>query len=280
MRDWVRTGRIQYSSKQIVGDRWALLGHAAGFIDPLYSKGLYISLTSVAILAHHLLQAHKDGAYERERFLPLEETTLAFLHSNDRLVANSYKSWGNTRLWTQYSVLWLLGAYTELLKLFSIRLRSIENGKIAAHRLVEELQQLKLSGGGFSGYDRVADQIDAVIEVVDPSNDEQVAAVTDQIQAVFNSIEWMPLPFQAVLQGRTHLPKNKLRLDLFRKRPGVLAHWGVPQTLLWGTLYGTDRARDFAEEMLRYSKPALAWQRRQRREPTLHQGGHLSEAAK
>ena len=35
---WVRTGRLQYSSKRIVGDRFCLLGHAVGFIDPLYSK--------------------------------------------------------------------------------------------------------------------------------------------------------------------------------------------------------------------------------------------------
>ncbi|MCA9923855.1 MAG: NAD(P)/FAD-dependent oxidoreductase, partial [Anaerolineales bacterium] len=35
VRDWVRAGRLQYTSKQVVGDRWALLGHAAGFIDPL-----------------------------------------------------------------------------------------------------------------------------------------------------------------------------------------------------------------------------------------------------
>ncbi|MCB0196507.1 MAG: tryptophan 7-halogenase, partial [Anaerolineae bacterium] len=44
VRDWTRTGRLQYSAKQVVGDRFCLLGHAAGFIDPLFSKGLYSSL--------------------------------------------------------------------------------------------------------------------------------------------------------------------------------------------------------------------------------------------
>ncbi|MBC2908372.1 FAD-dependent oxidoreductase, partial [Streptomyces sp. PSKA01] len=38
-RDWVRTGRLQYSSKQTVGYRWCLTSHAAGFVDALFSRG-------------------------------------------------------------------------------------------------------------------------------------------------------------------------------------------------------------------------------------------------
>ncbi|NOK81037.1 MAG: NAD(P)/FAD-dependent oxidoreductase [Chloroflexi bacterium AL-W] len=187
VREWVRTGRIQYSSKQIVGDRWALLGHAAGFIDPLYSKGLYITLTSVSILAHHLLQAHHNGDYSRERFLPLEKTTLAYIHSNDRLVANSYTSWGTYQLWTAYSVLWLLGAYTELVKLFSIRIQSMEHGKINQQQLFDQLQQIKLAGG-FADYDRVAHTIDTIIEAVDLTNAHQVATAVEQIQVFFTQL--------------------------------------------------------------------------------------------
>ena len=77
VRNWVRTGRLQYSSKRIVGDRFCLLGHAAGFIDPLYSKGLYNTMMSVAVLSHLLLEAHQSGDYSAEQFQPLEETTLA-----------------------------------------------------------------------------------------------------------------------------------------------------------------------------------------------------------
>ena len=32
VRPWTRTGRVQYSSEEVVGERWALLGHAAGFV--------------------------------------------------------------------------------------------------------------------------------------------------------------------------------------------------------------------------------------------------------
>ncbi|MGR9053845.1 MAG: NAD(P)/FAD-dependent oxidoreductase, partial [Gammaproteobacteria bacterium] len=63
VRSWVRNDRLQYSSRHVVGDRFALLGHAAGFIDPLYSKGLYVTHMSVMVAADLLLKAHETGDY-------------------------------------------------------------------------------------------------------------------------------------------------------------------------------------------------------------------------
>lgn len=262
VRDWVRTGRVQYSSKQVVGDRWALLGHAAGFIDPLYSKGLYVSLVSVAILAHHLLQAQQDGNYTRQRFLPLEKTTLAYLASNDRLVANSYKSWSNHALWQTYSVLWLLGAYTELVKLFSIRIASLEQGHLHPQRFTEQLQQLKLAGGGFAAYDQLAQQIDTLVEELDCEDSAQIRQTIEKIEALFESINWLPLPFKAILAGKTHLPKRKIRLDLLKKGEGFL-RTGAYRAHFFGDYSMWQIGRVFWGEVTHYSKPALIWKRQQ-----------------
>jgi len=60
VREWVSTDRIQYSSKQSIGDRWCLMSHAAGFIDPLYSRAVQ-HLRVVDALAARLLEALKDG---------------------------------------------------------------------------------------------------------------------------------------------------------------------------------------------------------------------------
>ena len=64
VRGWTRTERLQYSSKRIVGDRFCLVGHAAGFIDPLYSKGMYTTFSSVSLLADLLV----DGTQNRRLF--------------------------------------------------------------------------------------------------------------------------------------------------------------------------------------------------------------------
>lgn len=260
VRDWVRTGRIQYSSKQVVGDRWALLGHAAGFIDPLYSKGLYISLACVTVLAHLLLQACRENNFTRTHFLPLEQMTLAYIHNNDRLVANSYKSWGDNDLWHRYSVLWLLGAYTELVKLFSIRISSTEQGKVIPQRYVEQLQHLKLSGGGFAGYDDIADRIDTLVRSANMRSKSHVTQTIEDMKEAFATINWMPIPFQAVLEGKTHLPKRKIRLDLLKKGEGFLRS-GDYRTHFFGNYTMWQIGRVFWQEFMTYSKPSLARQR-------------------
>jgi tetracycline 7-halogenase / FADH2 O2-dependent halogenase len=57
VRDFMRIDRLQYSAHHIVADRYALLAHAAGFIDPLYSKGLYVTHASIFLMADLLLKA-------------------------------------------------------------------------------------------------------------------------------------------------------------------------------------------------------------------------------
>src|SRR4029077_17521191 len=61
---------LAYYSEQSIGDGWALVGDAAGFLDPLYSQGFdFISYTCFAIfeiLSDAL--AGKDVAEARTRY--------------------------------------------------------------------------------------------------------------------------------------------------------------------------------------------------------------------
>ena len=202
-----------------MGDRFALLGHAVGFIDPLFSKGLYVSMMSTCLLAHLLLEARESGDYSAAAFQPLEKSTLAFIASNDRLIANAYKSFADYRLWNVYSVLWLLGAYTELVRLGSVRLQARDRHEY--HALADGL---KLVGGGFHEFDAVAAQVDGIMEALDLANDDAVVAAAAEMQALLRSVEWMPKPFLAVLDGKNHLPENKLRPGLLTPNAGFLGH--------------------------------------------------------
>ena len=129
-RSWIRSDRLQYSARHVVGDRFSLLGHAVGFVDPLYSKGLYITHMSIILAADLILKAHRTGDYTAAAFAPLEDMTLRYLEMHDRLVANSYKSWQHYKLWSVYSILWLLGSYLEYLKLNVTRLYSRDRAAI------------------------------------------------------------------------------------------------------------------------------------------------------
>ncbi|MGB0387882.1 MAG: NAD(P)/FAD-dependent oxidoreductase [Ardenticatenaceae bacterium] len=252
VRDWVRAPRIQYGSSRVVGDRWALLGHAAGFIDPLYSKGLYISLTSVFVLAHLLLRNRERGDFSATEFAPLEQVTQNYLRMNDRLVANSYKSWGDYRLWQQYSVLWLIGAYTELVKLISIR--GLAKGNRATY--FDELVQLQLAGGGFSEFFSMADQVDTIIEQVDLADETSIVQAEREIREIFGRVDWMPRPFKEVVMGKTYLTKNKIRPDIFNPSSSFLGSGGYRQHF-FGNHSILQLLRVFARETWRYNPLVL-----------------------
>ncbi|MEM7538236.1 MAG: NAD(P)/FAD-dependent oxidoreductase [Chloroflexota bacterium] len=257
VRTWTRAPRIQYTSKQMVGDHWSLLGHAAGFIDPLYSKGLYISLTSVSVLADLLLQAAETGDYSAETFAPLETVTQNFIKTNDRLVANSYKSFSDYRLWQLYAVLWLMGAYTEYVKLNAIRALTLDD----PHAYYQEISALWLAGGGYDGFVKVADQVDTIMERINPDVEGEVQEAVEQIKTIFAGVEWMPKPFNALIKGERALPKNKLRLGLLKKDEGFLGKGDYRQHF-FANATASEMLRVFAKEKLKYSTWALNWQRR------------------
>ena len=252
VRPWTRTGRIQYSSKQVVGNRWALLGHAAGFIDPLYSKGLYTSLTSVSVLADLLLKAEITQDYSRTAFLPLEEKTLVFINANDTLVANSYKAFASPQLWHSYSVLWLLGAYTEFVKLTSERART--NTREAYY---ENTRTLQLTGGGFADFANLAAKLDAAVAAADLSDPQQVLETAEYTRKLLQQTPWLPPAFRDVLSGKNHLPRHKLRIGLLRPEHGFLGQGSYRDHFFGGsslrTLFET-----FIGEHFRYSKRAIS----------------------
>ncbi len=254
VRDWTRTGRIQYSAKQVVGDRYCLLGQAAGFIDPLFSKGLYTALSCTSLLADRLLAAKKTGDYSAAAFKTVEEMTLGFIQANDRLVANAYKSFSDYRLWAPFSVLWLLGAYLELVKLTSDRAQTIDRSDY-----YRRIQNLRLVGGGFPEFEQLSQQIYTLLDHCGSGG--HVAQVSQQIKAHLDQTSWMPQTFKAILHGKNHLPTNKLHPRLLRRKQGFFgtgnyrSHFFADQTLPFF-------ARFYLQERAKYGSPFLQLKRR------------------
>ena len=117
VRDWVRTPRLQYSSKQTVGYRWCLTSHAAGFIDALFSRGLSNTMEVVNALVWRVLEALRDDDFSVERFEYMQELEQGLLDFNDDLVANAYESFGDYRLWDAWFRVWSMG---QILATFEI----------------------------------------------------------------------------------------------------------------------------------------------------------------
>lgn len=110
VRDWVKVpARLQWSSRQVVGHRYALIPHAAGFIDPLFSTGLAMTITFVGSIAGRLIEAARADDFSTKRFYYLEGWLQRTLDHFDRLVHCSYASWADFDLWNAWFRVWALG---------------------------------------------------------------------------------------------------------------------------------------------------------------------------
>lgn len=256
VRDWQRVDRLQYSAHHIVGDRFALLAHAAGFIDPLYSKGLYVTHMSIFWIADLLLKAQRTGDYSATAFAPLEQMTLDYLGMHDRLVASSYKSWSNYKLWQVYAVLWLLGAYLEYVRLVINRMRARDRAEYMAL-----MQPHKLAGGGFDHFFAIQTEIDALIDQVNPDDETDVDRTVAQIKACFAKFPWMPSSIQDLLNGKTFLPDNKLRPNLLNPGTGFMGS-GAYRSHFFGDQSLPALLGKAGADIYRYSRTGLALRRR------------------
>lgn len=54
----------QNRSNKLYGSNWALVGDSAGFVDPVFSSGVYLSLKGAKLLAETLLTNGKEGLAE------------------------------------------------------------------------------------------------------------------------------------------------------------------------------------------------------------------------
>lgn len=68
LRPLTAEGDYSYSMKQIAGDRWALIGDAARFVDPIFSSGVSIACSSARFLSWDLLAALEAGDFSPGRF--------------------------------------------------------------------------------------------------------------------------------------------------------------------------------------------------------------------
>jgi FADH2 O2-dependent halogenase len=109
-REWVATGRAQYSAERVVGERFFLMPHSLGFVDALFSSGLSLTASAVNGLGWRLIQAVRERDYRVERFAPLEFIMKRGLLHHDRMVATSYTAMSDFALWNAWHRVWMLGS--------------------------------------------------------------------------------------------------------------------------------------------------------------------------
>jgi FADH2 O2-dependent halogenase len=138
VREWVSTDRLQYSSKQTIGDRWCLMSHAAGFLDPLFSRGLSNTFEVVDALTSRLIEALKDGDFSAERFEYVERLEQGLLKYNDDIVNSSFISFSHFRLWNAVFRVWGSFISPGTMRLTRARLNHVKDGDERHFRDLED----------------------------------------------------------------------------------------------------------------------------------------------
>jgi FADH2 O2-dependent halogenase len=113
VRPLIRADRIQFTSKAILGDGFALTPHAAAFIEPLFSTGIVLTLAFVSRFAPAAREALAAGDWSPERFRFIERLFFAEVAQIDRLVDGTIQSFRDFDVFKQYWRNWIIATLAQ-----------------------------------------------------------------------------------------------------------------------------------------------------------------------
>ncbi|WP_018638606.1 NAD(P)/FAD-dependent oxidoreductase [Parafrankia elaeagni] len=193
--EWVSTGRTQYSSTRTVGDRWAMMSHAAGAVDALFSRGMANTMQVIYAFAPLLMEALADGDLSAERFAPIEQLNQTILDVNDQLVAGSYVSFRDFDLWRAWSKVWFMAWNLGISRIVGTYFTFEESGDPA---LFEQLSDAPFPGTFCPDLPEFQDlfrQLGTIMEQVDGGRTAPGQAV-DQLARLLGSAAFLPAPLR------------------------------------------------------------------------------------
>jgi len=192
VRDWVSTGRLQYSSHSCMGERFYVVPHAAGFVDALFSFGLVNTYTIFIPLAARILKAFSANDFSPNYFTDIERLQQQLFDYNDKLVNCSYISFASYDLWNAWRRVWILGSSLRQWKAGIRKGLKIEAGKgeeLAQAKDEDNLDYLTPSFEGL-GEDFFQDAEKTVEKVAEGLIPPDEAA--QQIISLIKSIDFLP----------------------------------------------------------------------------------------
>jgi FADH2 O2-dependent halogenase len=160
---WISTDRTQFSSSRTVGDRWALMSHAAGAIDALFSRGMANTMAVIEAFVPRFLAARAAADYSAARFEYINTLNQNILDNNDKLIAGSYIAFRDFDLWRAWSKMWYLAWNLGVLRIAGTYYNYLETGDPA---VLERLHHGEVPGSFCPELPSAQKQFDACFAVM------------------------------------------------------------------------------------------------------------------
>jgi FADH2 O2-dependent halogenase len=192
VRNWTSTGRLQYGSKSLNGNRYSLLSHAAFFVDPLFSSGLVLTTAGVDMLAQQLFECFSTNDFAVEKFSHIDDFFVKNVRFFDRVVGNSFTSFRDVDLWDAWFRVWVIGLLIGTEVNGKSYLRFLETGDKSA------LDAKKSVRGAIGSdykpfrelFERASGEMDGVRAGADPKE------AARRIREMFRDLDYVPTYFK------------------------------------------------------------------------------------
>jgi len=244
IRNWVSSGRIQYSSSRAAGARYALLSNTYAFIDPLYSTGLLSTFEGVHALTVRLIDALREDSFSEERFAYFDRLSKHQIDEFDKLVFNAYRAMSSFETWNAWTQYWLATVVYGDTYVFGHCLRYLANGNLKEFDALEESPGPKAEAPFAAGMCGILDEFDSILGRAE-AGELEWAEAGEAMLATMRSADWLPkqiynwgdpasrhVDFNPVFEnwlkwGMTESPTSFQR-DMFNFDPSVLARISPP----------------------------------------------------
>ena len=212
VRPWVATGRLQYSSRKCVGDRYWLTAHAAGAVDALYSFGNINIFQSIATGVRLVLEAFQQKAFTERHFQPLQRLTDNLHRFQDRIVYGSYVGMRSPALLELWFTIWGLTDGARVREVLKPFVRYTRTNRLADLCSYDARPEDVLTGFGQSTEiaraEEVLDRIDGFCDIMQELEEGRASLAETEVRlrAAMESDDRFEMHIDAITKGLGRYP--------------------------------------------------------------------------
>lgn len=204
VRSWVSSGRIQVQSSRLTGPRWCLLPHAAGFIDPLYSGGLVLTLLGVRQIASALLEGLPTDDPEPAGLRAYERNTRENVEALDKVIHGSYLAFRHPGLFNAFYRIWAVGNYHGSAATIALNMSYLESRDRGVFDCLDRAPYRRSLGTDNPHMLELVDRGYEVVRAVEEGR-KSAGEAREELLELLAAQEWIPPQFHIADGDRRYL---------------------------------------------------------------------------